>query len=91
MADQGGKHTARFERDSEQISQFAATAILKEFDRLVGGPLLCSPVVYLAALRVSRILLGPSDDPIAALDEIHALEAIPVAAAGGEAEANSSQ
>jgi len=88
-----GKHTAQYELDSELISHFTAAAIVKEFDLMVGGPLLTSSVVYLAALRVCRIIYGPFEDPIRALDEHQALEQILVAHGareGGGAEANSS-
>ena len=72
-----GRHTASYELDSERISQFTAHSIMKEFDEMVGGPLMTSALVYLASLRVCRIIFGPSDDPILALDESSALERIP--------------
>jgi hypothetical protein len=67
--------TPAAEHESETLAQFLALATVRRFDSLAGGSRDISPVVYLAALQVLRVVFADGDDAITALDEVEALEA----------------
>ena len=60
---------------AEIISALVASAILRRFDSIVGGPLLASPLVYAAACNVLLVVFSTDGDVLAALDELEHLEA----------------
>lgn len=75
----------------EKMAAFLALHITTRFDQIVGEPLLCSPLVYLAAKQTLQVFLAEhnEDDVLRALKEFLQLEDIgtspqvPRAAPGG--------
>lgn len=72
------------------MSVIVAHAVMRRFEALVGGQLVCSPIVFEAARQVVRVVLAAEGDPIAALDELEELERA-LQLEGGEAETISSR
>lgn len=66
--------TPEEELASEVIAALFASAVTKRFEVLAGDKLLCSPIVFLAALEVARVIFGPTENPLRALDEVEELE-----------------
>jgi hypothetical protein len=61
---------------TQVLSVIFANAVMTRFDALMGKKLVCSPVVFEAALEVARMMFGPTENPLAALDEVEELERI---------------
>lgn len=81
------------DRTPELVDAFSvvvAHAAMRRFEALVGGELVCSPIVFEAARQVFRVALTAETDPIAALDELEELERA-LQLEGGDAEAISSR
>lgn len=55
-------------------NEIIALAIMQRFNSLIGGELLCSPLVYAAASQVLETL-ATHPDPLSALAEVEELEA----------------